>query len=225
MIKGKFIVLEGGEGAGKSTIARWLSEQFPKEKVLVTRAGGTPLGEQLKKVLVSEEGARMTSEGRFALAWAAHTDHVRQCVEAALSQGVSVLSDRFDSSTFAYQVWGEQAEHLAELFWKTRKAFLKECIPDIYVLLDVDAEEGLKRVQKNGRTTDHFEKRPIEFHKRVREGYLEFFKKVPHVIVGANRPLEEVQEDVMKVVSKFVRPSACAGLLACARRASRHADR
>ena len=198
--RGKFIVLDGGEGAGKSTVAGTIEHSFPSEQVLVTCAGGTALGKQLKQILTSEEGARMTSESRFSLAWATHADHLQSVVIPALTSGVMVVTDRFDSTAFAYQVWGEQAPNLEEIFWKTRKVFLAEYLPDLYILLDVSVENGLQRLKKQGRTLDYFEKRPKEFHRRVREGYQEFFKKVPHTVVDANRPLEAVEKEVLNII-------------------------
>jgi dTMP kinase len=196
----RFIVLEGGEGAGKSTIASFLKLSLSEKEVLVTRAGGSPFGEKLRALFVSDDAEKASPESRFALAFAAQADHVRQVVAPALAEGKQVISDRLDASIFAYQVYAENELHLVPLFWSTRKDLFLETIPDLYIFLAVDTDEGFKRARKEERTFDHFERRPRVFHERVREGYAEFLKSVPHVVVDANRPLEAVQKDVLSLV-------------------------
>ena len=92
-----------------------------------------------------------------------------------------------------------------ELFWNTRKGLFLETLPDLYVFLAVDTDEGFKRAKTEKRRFDHFERRPHAFHERVREGYAEFLKTVPHVIVDANRPLEAVQDEVLDIIRKYIR--------------------
>ena len=80
-------------------------------------------------------------------------------------------------------------------------------VPDLYIFLDVDAKAGVERVSKNQEKEeplDHFERRPLDFHERVREGYTEFFKTVPHTIVDANHPLEKVQKEVLSIIKKHL---------------------
>lgn len=201
-MKGSFIVLEGGEGAGKTTIAKTVASAFSSEELLVTKAGETVFGEQLKKILVSEEGGKVSAEAQFLLAWSAQTDHFQRTVSPALSRGVSVLSDRFDSSIFAYQVTASGSQYLSDLFWNIRDEAFKGVTPDLYIFLDLPPDVGLARVKKSGRVMDHFEKRSLDFHSKVREGYLEFLKFVPHVVIDATRPLEEVQNEVLSVIQE-----------------------
>ncbi len=203
-MKGTFIVLEGGEGAGKTTIAKAVTSAFSPDKLLVTKAGETVFGEELKKMLVSEEGGRVSPEAQFLLAWSAQADHFQRLVTPTLSKGVSVFSDRFDSSIFAYQVTASGATYLSDLFWNVRDEALKGVTPDLYIFLDVPPEAGLARVKKSGRVMDHFEKRSLDFHRTVREGYLEFLKSVPHIVVDATRPLEDVQADVLALIQKHL---------------------
>lgn len=205
MNRGKFIVLEGGEGAGKTTIAKAVASAFPADRLLVTKAGETAFGEELKKMLVSEEGSNVSAEAQFLLAWSAQTDHFQRVVSPALSRGVSVFSDRFDSSIFAYQVTASGATYLSDLFWNVRDEAFKGATPDLYIFLDVPPEVGLARVKKSGRVMDHFEKRSLDFHRTVREGYLEFFKSVPHKIIDATRPLAEVEADVLALIRTHIR--------------------
>jgi|SRR3989338_2927992 len=201
-MSGKFIVLEGGEGAGKSTVARFLKEQLPKEQFLFTREpGGTPLAEKIRTVFISTEASEANGETELALVWAGRLDHVRAKITPVREAGKTVISERFDSSTYAYQIYGQEAPHLKPLFFEFRK-LLHNTLPDIYIFLDVVPEEGLRRVRRSGKPTDHFEQKSLDFHKRVHEGYLEFFKTVQSVVVDANRPLREVQKDVLALVKK-----------------------
>ncbi len=204
MKRGKFLVLEGGEGAGKTTLAKAVAVAFSSAEVVVTKAGETPFGEELKKILVSEEGGKVSPEAQFLLAWSAQTDHFERMVTPALQSGVSVFSDRFDASIFAYQVHAGGAPYLSDLFWNIRDEAFKGVVPDLYIFLDVPSEVGLKRVKKSGRVTDHFEKRGLNFHNKVREGYLEFLKAVPHEIVDASGLREEVKEKVFALLRRYL---------------------
>lgn len=199
-MKGKFIVLEGGEGAGKSTVARFLEIKLPKGRVLFTREpGGTPLAEKIRQIMISPEAASASAETQFSLAWAARFDHVRHLIRPALERGTNVISERFDSATYAYQIRGQAALHLKPLFFEYR-TLLGKTVPDLYVLLDVDPSEGLNRMQKNPKKkepVDQFEKRGLAFHTRVRAGLKEFLQTVPSVAVDANRQLEEVEKEVL----------------------------
>ncbi|MSU56062.1 MAG: dTMP kinase [Candidatus Taylorbacteria bacterium] len=203
MKHGTFIVLEGGDGAGKTTVANALKEALSSKEFLFTRAGGSPFGEKLRALLVSDEGARASLESRFALAFALG-DCVQSVIKPALVVGKHVISDRFDASIFAYQVYAEEQLHLADLFWLARKELFSATVPDLYIFLDVDVQKGFERVRQKGKPLDHFEKRPLSFQERVRGGYQEFFKQVPHVVVDANRPLQEVQKEVLEVVQKHL---------------------
>lgn len=200
-MRGKFIVLDGGEGAGKSTVAGFLKTKLPNERFLFTREpGGTPLAEKIRAVIISPEDSEASAETQFGLIWAARFDHIQKVIQPALAQGINVVSERFDSATYAYQIHGQAAPHLKPLFYECRK-FLGECVPDLYILLDVEPKEGLARMRRRNRKTgepiDSFEKRELAFHERVRAGLLGFMKTVPSIVVDANRPLETVQKDVL----------------------------
>src|SRR3989338_8405889 len=205
MKRGKFIVLEGGEGAGKGAVRQYLQGKLP-DALFTREPGGTPLGERIRAAMISPEAKEASAETQFCLIFASRLDHVREKIRPALEAGKTVISERFDSSTYAYQIFGQEALHLRPLFSAFRK-LLGESIPDLYIFLDVDAETGVRRVKGNDakeEPLDHFEKRALAFHMRVREGYAEFFKNVPHAIVDANRPLEAVQEEVFTIIRKHL---------------------
>jgi dTMP kinase len=206
-MKGTFIVLEGGEGAGKSSVASFLKTQLPKERFLFTREpGGTPLAEKIRAPMISLEAAAASAETQLALAFAARFEHVQKVIEPTLAKGVNVISERFDSATYAYQIHGQKAPYLKPLFFECRK-LLGDCVPDLYVWLDVEPRKGLARMRRNREKEepiDQFEKREPAFHKHVRAGLLEFMKTVPSVTVDANRPLETVQRRVLQHLHKIL---------------------
>ena len=144
---------------------------------------------------------------QFSLVWAARFDHIQKVIRPALERGQNVICERFDSSTYAYQIHGQEAPQLKPLFFECRR-LLGDLVPDLYVFLEVTPEEGLRRMWKNLKKEepiDQFEKRELAFHKRVKTGLREFLKTVPSVAIDANRPLEKVQHDILQIVSKYIR--------------------
>lgn len=205
MKRGKFIVLEGGEGAGKGAVRKFLETKFPNA-VFTREPGGTPLAEQIRRAMICPEAADASAETQFCLIFASRFEHVRAKIRPALEAGKMVISERFDSSTYAYQIFGQQAQHLKPTFLEFRK-FLRDAVPDLYMYLSVDAEAGVHRVKRNSKKeepVDHFESRGADFHNRVRAGYMEFLRTVPHAIVDASRPLEEVQREVLSIIQKHL---------------------
>lgn len=207
MKRGAFIVLEGGEGAGKSVVRAYLESKIP-DALFTREPGGTPLGEKIRAIFISPEAASASPETQFCLIWAARFEHAKAKIEPALQAGKLIISERFDASTYAYQIHGQEAPQLKSLFHGYRK-LLGECVPDLYILLDVAPKEGLARMrsrnQKKEEPIDQFEKRELSFHERVRAGLLEFMKTVPSVTIDANRSLSEVQKEVLGHIRRFIR--------------------
>jgi dTMP kinase len=202
MTRGKFIVVDGGEGAGKGTHLTALRDVLPEKTVLFTREpGGTELAEMIRNVIMSTEAKDADALTNFFLFWAARADHVARKIKPALESGINVISDRFDSSTFAYQLCGQENNFLRELFENSRKMLEPAGIPDLYIYLDVEPEVGLIRA-KSRSDGNHYDDREERFHHRVRMGYLEFLKSYPHVIIDANRPIEEVRQAFIKAVTE-----------------------
>jgi len=203
--KGKFIVIEGGEGSGKTTIVKLIKETFPS--LVVTREpGGSPFAEKIRSLILSSDAKDADANTQFGLFWAARADHVKNTIIPALQKGISVISDRFDSSSFAYQIYGQENQHLKKLFFQVRKIYLGNCIPDIYIFLDVDPKEGLKRrANEKGYDKNHFDERNLDFHIRIREGFLEFLKNVSHVVINANLSLEKVKAESLKKIKSILK--------------------
>lgn len=171
-IEAKFITLEGGEGAGKSTAGVFIAQHLESQGVSLIRTrepGGTELGEILRNVLLSNElEPSVTTE--LLLIFAARAQHLHEVIEPALRDGTWVLCDRFTDATYAYQGYGRAydltlIETLERLVQGTRQ-------PDITFLFDIEPSLGLARAQKRSEL-DRFEREQLDFFQKVREGYLQ----------------------------------------------------
>jgi dTMP kinase len=199
-----FITFEGPEGCGKTTQSKMFAE-FLKTSgldVLYTREpGGTPIGEQIRKVLMALDNTAMDPRAEALLFSAARAQLVHQVIKPHLDQGGVVVSDRYYDSTLAYQGYGLQQD-LEALRQVTRFA-TSELIPDLTLLVDVPVEIGLERKQQ-GKEWNRLDAYALEIHKRVRQGYLELAKAEPErwvVIDGCASP-EEVEASIHSVVKE-----------------------
>jgi len=202
--RGKFIILEGGEGAGKSSQLRDIKELYGDRIITTREPGGTPYAEEIRHIILkSENVGQADAKTHFALFWAARADHMKNKIIPALESGINVISDRFDSTTFAYQIYGQGAKELEGFFWQTRDFYLGNNKPDMYIYLDVSAEEGLRRKSFQSESeNNHFDKRKVDFHNLARAGFMEFFKQVPSVIIDANSPKAEVKIALIEAIDK-----------------------
>lgn len=199
--RGKFLILEGSEGAGKSSQLKKIQEIFGEDILITREPGGTPYAEEIRNIILKSENAEQAdAKTIFALFWAARADHMKNKIIPALDSGKHVISDRFDSATYAYQIFGQEAKELKEKFFDFRDFFLGEYKPDLYIFMDVDLKIGLSRKNSQIEELNHFDKRKIEFFERVKEGYLDFFSLVPSVIVDANPSFEIVTESLQKTI-------------------------
>lgn len=174
MYRGKLVVVEGCEGAGKTTQLNRLREISDPKTLIVTREpGGSEMAEKIRGLLFSEEGKTLGPEAQFHLFWAARADHIEKIILPALLKGINVVSDRFDMSTFAYQIFGYGHHTLKSSFRFTREQMFSGRIVPRYIYLDIDPKVGLSR--KHGATDgNHFDEKTLDFHERVRQGYREF---------------------------------------------------
>lgn len=197
--RGKFIVLDGCEGTGKTSILTELKARLSAETTLFVREpGSTPLAEQIRAMLLDPQN-KFYDETEHLLFWAARSENVRQVVGPALAMGKNVVSDRFDSSTFAYQVWARGHPEIAPLFDTIRDMVCKDVKPDLYIYLDLDPDIGFERIKGRG-PADRMEAESRDFHKRARGGYQEFFRTRPHVRIDAEKPLDEVVREAVDAV-------------------------
>lgn len=199
MKKGLFIVLDSGEGSGKSTQLKLLQEKLGDKLVVTREPGGTPYAEEIRKLILhSPNAGQADAKTMFGLFWAARADHLKNLIKPSLEAGKIVVCDRFDSSTYAYQIVAQGASELEGFFWQMRDFYLGSLKPDLYIYLDIKPEVGLAR--KSGQDASeqtHFEAREIEFHKKLRVGYKAFLEKVPHAIVDAGQSVDMVQNDLL----------------------------
>ncbi|MEY3411035.1 MAG: hypothetical protein RL593_611 [Pseudomonadota bacterium] len=198
-MRGKFITLEGMDGAGKSThipniIALLKARGF--EVISTREPGGTSLGEHLRELLLHES---MNPETETLLMFAARREHIAQVIEPALARGAYVLSDRFTDATFAYQSAGKgvQSSKIRAL-----EAWVQEGLqPDLTLLFDVPVSVSVQRLS-SARAPDKFERESQDFFEKIRTSYLERASEYParFQIIDANRPLAEVESSVKEVI-------------------------
>ena len=213
MARGKFITFEGGEGSGKSTQAVRLANKLKSQGVgvVVSREpGGSAGAEAIRHVLLSGAAKPLGPHAEAILFAAARADHLRQTIRPALERGQWVISDRFADSTRVYQ--GALGNVDARLIARLEKLTVGDLIPDLTIILDVAPEIGLKRAaQRRGNTAvDRFEAEAFEFHKKLREAYLELAEREPQrcVVVSAAGDAAAVAEQVWLAVSTRLRPPA-----------------
>lgn len=206
MKKGLFIVVDSGEGSGKTTQLLKAKEFFSSALVLTREPGGSPYAEEIRQlILKSSHAGQADAKTLFALFWAARADHMKNTILPALKAGKIVICDRFDSSTFAYQIIAQGAIELKEFFWQMRDFYLGDVKPDLYVYFDIDPALGLARKNnQGGEEMNHFEARDLTFHNALRSGYKEFIKEVPNKVIDASQPIDKVWEDFKKVLDRRI---------------------
>jgi dTMP kinase len=202
---GRFITIEGGEGAGKSTAQSFLADKLTAQgiSVLQTREpGGTPLAEAIRRNLLSVDEEAPVEMAELLLVFAARAQHLAKVIEPALEQGQWVLCDRFTDATYAYQGAGRGLS--AEFIGKLETLVQGDRHPDTVILLDMPPQIGLARARARG-ALDRFEQEERAFFERVRQGYLERAAAFPnrYVVVDATQELSEVQRSLETVMAKW----------------------
>jgi dTMP kinase len=210
--RGRFITLEGGEGAGKSSQARLLGERLTAldiECVLTREPGGSPWAEKLRRALLSGAVAPM-GEGAEALVFsAARIDHLDTLIRPALARGAWVVCDRFIDSTRAYQ--GAVGGLDPRLIRGLETIVVGDASPDLTLILDLPPENGLARAatRRGIGQTDRFEGENIDFHRRLRQAFMAIAGAEPDrcVAIDATQNIEEVARDVWGVVDRILKPA------------------
>jgi len=202
---GRFITIEGGEGAGKSTAQTFLAQRLTAQgiSVLQTREpGGTPLAEAIRRNLLSVDEEAPVEMAELLLVFAARAQHLAKVIEPALNRGQWVLCDRFTDATYAYQGAGRGLS--SELIGKLEDLVQGNRRPDTVILLDMPPEIGLDRARARG-VLDRFEQEAQVFFERVREGYLERADEFPdrYVVVDAAQDLSDVQQSLETLMKRW----------------------
>ena len=201
--QGLFITLEGGEGAGKTTLARHLADAFAgagREVVLTREPGGTPNAEALRALLVDGETGRWSPIAETLLMFAARADHVERLVKPALARGAVVICDRFTDSTRAYQ--GAAGGVDSARIEAVREATLGDFAPDLTLVVDLDPEAGLARTRNRGETATRFERQPGKFHSALRQAFLDIAAADPArcAVLDGARSAEAVADTARQVI-------------------------
>jgi dTMP kinase len=203
---GRFITLEGGEGAGKTTQLRRLSDALRSDghDVLSSREpGGSPGAEEIRALIVSGELGRWDAVTEALLLYAARRDHLERTIRPALAAGRWVLCDRFADSTMAYQGYGHGLGRAAVA--DLHRAAIGDFRPDLTLILDLPVETGLRRAAKRagqGIAEDRFERMGRAFHQRLREGFLDIARQEPDRcrVIDADRDADAVAADLIAAV-------------------------
>jgi dTMP kinase len=210
MARGRFITFEGGEGAGKSTQLRLLTDALAASgvDVVATREpGGSPGAEEIRKLLVTGEPGRWDAETEALLHFAARRDHLSRTVWPALERGAWVLCDRFADSTMAYQGYGLGLGRLRveELY----RLVVGDFAPDLTLVIDMPVEIGLARAGTRPGNETRYERMGEAFHARLREAFLDIAKQEPQrcVIIDGSGDVDSVADLIRRAVrEKLGRP-------------------
>ncbi|HEX4055241.1 MAG TPA: dTMP kinase [Tepidisphaeraceae bacterium] len=215
-LRGKFIVFDGNEGCGKSTQAHLALAEIEKagpKTVLVRDPGTTPIGEKIREILLDPKNTEMATRCEMLLFMAARAQMMKEIIMPALKDGLVVVSDRFISSTLAYQLGGDglsEAEILA-----VGKTAVHEHWPDMTIIFDLPVAVSSARTRPKftlfpddpvaGAEKDRIERRSLEYHEMVRQNYLRQAKnrRNKYQVVDANREVEQVHADVMRLLKSL----------------------
>ena len=209
MTAGRFLTLEGIEGAGKSTIAKYVAEWLTSQGIavrLTREPGGTPLAERVRQIALERGTEQVSAVTETLLMFAARAQHVENVIAPTLRAGRWVVCDRFTDATRAYQGSGRGVD--AALIDTLARAVHPQLAPDCTLLLDLPVAAGLSRArERGGHGADRFEAETLGFFERVRAGYLALARREPARIqvIDAGAPLSEVQRRVAEILARLPR--------------------
>ncbi len=205
MARGKFIVLEGGEGSGKSVMMDRLKGVLPSDTVFTRDPGGVSVGEEVRRLVLGQDTRGIDPATELLLFLAARAQLIAELIAPALDEGKNVICDRFIISTIAYQIYGRERSEYLSVVKNVFAAVNRNCVPDTTIFLDVSPDIGLQRVQLRMQAPNRFDEETLAFHERIREGYkrhLDDYGK--SIVIDANRSLDEVWTDVENAVQSAI---------------------
>lgn len=204
MKKGLFISIEGPDGSGKSTQIRKLKEfleEQGKEAILTREPGGTEISEKIRAIILDKNNIEMDDMTEALLYAASRAQHVAQVIKPALSEGKTVICDRFVDSSIAYQGYGR---HLGDCVRIINEFAVAGCMPDITFFLKIDPSIGKNRIKEE--MQDRLELEKITFHNEVFQGYLALEEKYKERIIGidASRSIQEISDDIIEHMKRLL---------------------
>lgn len=210
---GCFITFEGVEGSGKTTQIR-LAGEFLRDRglsvVMTQEPGGTPLGERIREILLNRSDFAISGEAEVFLFAAARAQHTDTLIRPALEKGQVVLCDRFSDATIAYQAYGRGLS--LESVREVCRMATGGLSPRLTLLFDLPVEKGLERAfrriagRREGEREDRFERERLDFHRRIREGYLAIANEEPGrvKVLDASKDIEATRAEVRLILSSFL---------------------
>jgi dTMP kinase len=206
---GRLITLEGIEGAGKTCNLDWIQSQLESAGKVVLHSrepGGTPLGEDIRALLLGHRTEGMAAISELLLLFAARAEHLAQVIQPALARGEWVVCDRFTDASYAYQGGGRGLDRAT--IGQLERLVQAGLQPHLTLLLDVPVEVGLERAGRRS-TLDRFERETVDFFQRVRANYRERAAAEPERIrlIDAALPLTQVQDAIHRIISDFLKVS------------------
>ena len=203
-MRGLFITLEGGDGAGKSTQIKNIKSFFEKKGLVVVHTrepGGTPISEKLRDILLDSNNREMEAVTEMLIYAAARAQHVRELVMPQLEKGSIVICDRFLDSSIAYQTYGRKLGDMVEIV----NGYATDGLtPDLTFWMDIDPDAGKERVSKMG-DFDRLEMEERDFHYRVYDGYKKIAENNPERVkrIDATRSVEEISEEIVNYLEEI----------------------
>ena len=200
-----FITFEGPDGSGKTSqlelLMPVLKEKYP-DMIRTREPGGTDIGDQIRSVIMNMKNKSMHPRAEILLFCASRAQLVEELVRPALQSGKLVLCDRYADSTLAYQGYGHGVDK--EMLTRLLEFATGGLKPDLTLLFDISAESGLRRRLTNHDEWNRMDDYAIQFHERVRRGYLEMAEAEPDrwVVINADRPREEIHKEVLSIIQK-----------------------
>lgn len=208
MVLGKFLSIEGTEGAGKSTAMTFIKDYFQQvniEAVWTREPGGTEIGEKIRDILLStKEKEPLSAKAELLLMFTAREQHLQQIILPSLQQGKWVVSDRFIDASYAYQGGGREIP--MEDIKALDEMIVGDTYPDLTLLLDISPELGLERTLKRSDSKDRIEQETVTFFERVREVYLEraHENRERIKIIDASKDKESVKQQILLLLKDFI---------------------
>ena len=207
MKNGFMLVVDGGNGAGKTTVIKKLMDHIELKgiEVIVTREpGGTPISEKIRELILDPDTPEMCDKTELLLFAAARAQHLHEKILPALEQGKVVVSDRFDTATISFQHYARDID--IDLITKINGSAVGDFKPAMNLILDIDPELGLQRVHQRGEKLDRLEKEKLTFLEKARVGYLKQAEEEPSRfrIIDASQSKEVVEQEAIKVVDALL---------------------